>query len=325
MIRISPDFSPQQQIQLSLALRQALPEPVAAILKPDSRYRQWQQTEALRLLLAAQTQGCSLSLLTYLYYLYAQGRYAALQPWLQRAVSQALEEGNLYRLAQVYMLQGSAYACLNHCDLMLPCYTRALNLLQDSCFADQSFILLYNLGATYLNLADYAAAERYLTQAASQLGTLQAGQLNYQDRFLLYHKLALCYLRRGSPDQARPYFRQMREQFDLSQNPADWLRPLTAADLLPVWAPPKRLTEPNRLNCLSVEALMYEACLWESLAEGLKLPAFLNLMTVLLQRLHTDRHPGFELFYQPLMLKALRLQRRYKDALDLLASAQRYQ
>ncbi|NJP40440.1 helix-turn-helix transcriptional regulator [Oscillospiraceae bacterium HV4-5-C5C] len=325
LLRSSSGFSSQQQIKLSLALRHVLPEPVKAILNQDYCYTHWLQNQESRLLLVAQTQGCSLSLLTYMRYLFDNGRYAMLQPWIQRAVNQALEEGNICRLTQVYILQGSAYACLNNKEMMLPCYTRALNLLRDSCFAEQSFILYYNIGATYLILEDWKLAECYLNKAADRLAALNSGQIHVQDQFLLYHKQALCYLRSGRPELARPCIRQMQQQFEPMENQSATGRLLTAADLQPASAPPGWLTDSKRLAALSVEALMYEACLWESLADGLKLPAFLDLMTVLLQRLQSDKHPGFVLFYQSLMLQALRRQRKYKEALELLSSANRYQ
>ena len=61
-----------------------------------------------------------------------EGEYRKVLEWADKAVMQALEEGNLWTLAESYSMKGTVYACFNMEDLMLKEYKRAAHLLEES-------------------------------------------------------------------------------------------------------------------------------------------------------------------------------------------------
>ena len=115
-----------------------------------------------------------------------------------RVTAQALEEGNTFQLAEYYIIKGSAYSCLFLEDMMMPCYRRAINLLQNTDWRDRLDVLYYNIGATMLNFGRFDEADRYLS--------LSAGMA---DDPLLLHKRALLSIRRGDVARGREYLAAM--------------------------------------------------------------------------------------------------------------------
>lgn len=121
---------------------------------------------------------------------YALGDYSAIHKLEQRIVTAALEEGNTYRMAEYYMLKGSAYASLNLEELMMPCYRRSICLLQNTGWTELLSDLYYNIGATYISLKRYEEALAYLDKVEEK-------------SFSLLQKKAVALIRMGRTAKAR--------------------------------------------------------------------------------------------------------------------------
>ena len=94
----------------------------------------------------------SFSQVMLIHILYVKGRYRQVLEWADKAVVQALEEGNLWALAECYNMKGTVYACFNMEDLMLKEYERAAHLLEESRWVENLRNIYYNIGATYLGM-----------------------------------------------------------------------------------------------------------------------------------------------------------------------------
>ncbi len=140
----------------------------------------------------------SFSQVMLIHILYVKGRYRQVLEWADKAVVQALEEGNLWALAECYNMKGTVYACFNMEDLMLKEYERAAHLLEESRWVENLRNIYYNIGATYLGMEQYQQAEWYLKRA------------EVRNNFMLYHKFALLYCRTGQKKKAREAWERMK-------------------------------------------------------------------------------------------------------------------
>lgn len=140
----------------------------------------------------------SFSQVILIHVLYEKGEYRKVLEWADKTVVQALEEGNLWTLAECYNMKGTVYACFNMEDLMLKEYKRAANLLEESRWGEDLRNIYYNIGATYLGIGRYEEAEEYLKQA------------EMEDSFMIYHKFALLYCRTGRAKEAKEIWERMK-------------------------------------------------------------------------------------------------------------------
>ncbi len=139
-----------------------------------------------------------------LYAYYAAGEYRQILLESEQTASQALQEGNLWALAECYNMRGTVYACFNMEDMMLTEYKRAARLLSETRWQDTLQMIFYNIGATYLCTGRFDEAEIYLGKAAgadAETGQAPSPQSEEKSvsisRFFLLHKLALLHCRTG--------------------------------------------------------------------------------------------------------------------------------
>lgn len=86
---------------------------------------------------------------------YEQAEYDAIHRIENRFVTAALEEGNVYALADYYFMNGSAYACVDMDEMMTVYYERTRRLLQNTgWWKEYEQGLYYNMGRPILQLED---------------------------------------------------------------------------------------------------------------------------------------------------------------------------
>jgi len=114
-------------------------------------------------------------------------------------VTAALEEGNVYALADYYFMNGSAYACVDMDEMMTVYYERTRRLLQNTgWWKEYEQGLYYNMGATYLAVGRYEEALDCLNRVRSE-------------DFLLCHKKAWLHLLLGNTREADHYLAIMKQ------------------------------------------------------------------------------------------------------------------
>lgn len=209
------------------------------------------------------------------------GDYAAVHTMEQRVVAAAVEEGNTFRLADYFFINGTAYACLNREEMMTLCYERSIRLLQNTGWRDRLSTLYYNIGATCISRQKYEQALAYLDMAEACDGPSPD----------ILHKKALACIRMGCRKEAGRFLESLREalfQEEPSDNPAS----------------------------LHVDRLKYEEAVMECADGFLDDPAYLALLETLIQALKKERHFGHLYFYRDVVIEACKRQRKYKRALE---------
>ena len=130
---------------------------------------------------------------------YEQAEYDAIHRMENRFVTAALEEGNVYALADYYFMNGSAYACVDMDEMMTVYYERTRRLLQNTgWWKEYEQGLYYNMGATYLAVGRYEEALDCLNRVRSE-------------DFLLCHKKAWLHLLLGNTGEADHYLAIMKQ------------------------------------------------------------------------------------------------------------------
>ena len=130
---------------------------------------------------------------------YEQAEYDAIHRIENRFVTAALEEGNVYALADYYFMNGSAYACVDMDEMMTVYYERTRRLLQNTgWWKEYEQGLYYNMGATYLAVGRYEEALDCLNRVRSE-------------DFLLCHKKAWLHLLLGNTREADHYLAIMKQ------------------------------------------------------------------------------------------------------------------
>lgn len=130
---------------------------------------------------------------------YEQAEYDAIHRMENRFVTAALEEGNVYALADYYFMNGSAYACVDMDEMMTVYYERTRRLLQNTgWWKEYEQGLYYNMGATYLAVGRYEEALDCLNRVRSE-------------DFLLCHKKAWLHLLLGNTREADHYLAIMKQ------------------------------------------------------------------------------------------------------------------
>lgn len=212
--------------------------------------------------------------LTSLYLL--RGDYASIHRMESRLVAAAVEEGNVYSLADYCFMNATAYACLNQESMTLTYYERCIRLLQNTGWQEILGNVYYNIGAMYISLEKYQLSLEYLDRAEKIQGPYLA----------LAHKRAIALIRSGRREEAQAALEQMAQLLQSAQD----------------------VTEADRLKCQ--EAYM------ECQEGHLESPAYLELLERLIQTLKRDCHFGHLYFYRDRMLEACTRQRKYKRALE---------
>lgn len=193
-----------------------------------------------------------------------------------RLVAAAVEEGNVYSLADYCFMNATAYACLNQESMTLTYYERCIRLLQNTGWQEILGNVYYNIGAMYISLEKYQLSLEYLDRAEKIQGPYLA----------LAHKRAIALIRSGRREEAQAALEQMAQLLQSAQD----------------------VTEADRLKCQ--EAYM------ECQEGHLESPAYLELLERLIQALKQDCHFGHLYFYRDRMLEACTRQRKYKRALE---------
>lgn len=209
-----------------------------------------------------------------------QGDYTAIHRMENRLVAAAVEEGNTYRLADYFFLNGTAYACLNLEEMMLLYYERSIRLLQNTEWNKERADLYYNMGATYISLKKYDLSIKYLNLAEI------SGTLNLSDSIAIDHKKAIALIRSGKKEQAGIHLEKMRI----------------------------RLAQEKDKN--KADILKYEEACWECKDNFMDHPAYLELLEKLIKTLKQERHFGHLYFYRDIITQAYTRQRKYKKALE---------
>lgn len=209
-----------------------------------------------------------------------QGDYTAIHRMENRLVAAAVVEGNTYRLADYFFLNGTAYACLNLEEMMQLYYERSIRLLQNTEWNKERADLYYNMGATYISLKKYELSLKYLELAEIY------GASNLSDSIAMNHKKAVALIRSGNKEQAGIYLEKMRIQIARTEDKSE------------------------------VDVLKYEEACWECKENFLDHPAYLELLEKLIKALKRERHFGHLYFYHDIITQAYTRQRKYKKALE---------
>lgn len=151
----------------------------------------------------------TLGLRSLIYGYCAADEYNEIHRLEQRFTALALEEGNVYALADYYFINATAYACVNMEEMMTVYYERVRHLLQNTgWWEEMADDWNYNMGATYLELGKYDLALHYLEQVQ-------------QEDFLLWHKKARLNLALGNREAAEELIAKMERQIGEEPQPEE--------------------------------------------------------------------------------------------------------
>lgn len=129
---------------------------------------------------------------------YMAGDYAKVHQMESTLIALAVREGNTYALADYYMLDGSAYACLNMEEMMMQCYERAMKLLQNTNWKNELQGVYYNIGATLISSEKYEEAMEYLNKIE-------------EPDFSVQHKKAMIMIRTGRIEEGKNFLKMAEE------------------------------------------------------------------------------------------------------------------
>ncbi len=207
---------------------------------------------------------------------FVTGDYFSIHEMEQRMTAAAIEEGNTYALADYYLLNGSAYACVNMERMMMVNYERGMRLLQNTGWQKELASCYYNIGATYISLKKYDLALEYLEKA----------EWEESNRISILHKKAVACIRIGKKDTAKMFLSKMRDLLDQTG------------------------------NALEADLLKYEEAVMECEEGFLDDPKYLELLERLIKAIERELHFGHLYFYRDVMISACKRQRKYKTALE---------
>lgn len=139
---------------------------------------------------------------------YEESCYTEVHKMENQFTALALEEGNIYTLANYYFLRGTAYACVDMEEPMMTYYERVIRMLQNTGWREEAADVYYNIGATCLSLHKYELALEYLEKVP--------------DFTWSWHKRALAAIRKGDIEAGREFLARMQEAV-LKENPVDEL------------------------------------------------------------------------------------------------------
>lgn len=116
--------------------------------------------------------------------------YLRIHQMESKAVNMAVSEGNVYQLANYYMLNGTAYGCINMNEMMMKCYKCAMNILRNTNWQEALKDIYYNIGASLIAEEKYDEALDYLNRCDDE-------------RLDVLHKKAIVLIRMGSVEQGK--------------------------------------------------------------------------------------------------------------------------
>lgn len=206
-----------------------------------------------------------------------RGEYAAIHRLENRIVTMALQEGNLFSLADYYMIRGSAYGCLDMDEMMMDYYGRVISLLENTGWREKLVDIYYNIGATLISLKNYDVALTYLGKAEEEFEICGSS---------IYHKKAIALIRMGRIEEATQELDQM-----------------------------KNVMEKNELT-LSADWLKYQEACMECHEGYMHNPEYLTLLEELIEAIKKDYHFGHLYFYREIIIDTYVAQRKYKKALE---------
>lgn len=227
----------------------------------------------------------SMSLLNLMGAYFIAGQYEKVHEHADKCISLALEEGNTCNLAGCYELIGTAYACINAEDLMLPFYKRAIHLLQNTNWKDKLNGIYYNIGATLISSKKYDQALHYLNMVQTD-----SDHKTQKKSFLLNHKKAITLVRSSRTIEAQEYINLMVQCLQTGN--------------------PEEITA-------QIQKAMYEEVIYECRDNYLEDPNYVYLLEGLIDLLKQHRHKGYAYFYHDVLKEAYCRQRKYKKALAL--------
>lgn len=137
---------------------------------------------------------------------YWRGAYAEALLHIQQGMRAALEEGNVSIMRDLSFLEGNTYANLLNRPLMLQAFRRAAALYRGDAFMQAS--IQYNIGATLVEMRQYAEAMPYLLAAVEDL---REDKISF---FLLCHKLAIAFRELDQPAEGQAYLRRAEETLE---------------------------------------------------------------------------------------------------------------
>lgn len=141
-----------------------------------------------------------------------QGKYQEALAQLHEGFRLAADEGNIWIMRNISLLEGICYANLFNQDLMLHAFARAAALSRGD--EEMQASIAYNIGATLLEMRAYDEALAHLLSAVEPL---KGTGLQY---FLLCHKLAIAYGEMGQYAEGEKYLREaqaVREEGEVSE------------------------------------------------------------------------------------------------------------
>ena len=148
--------------------------------------------------------GKASEIMHYSYFMLMQGyaylensNYTGIHSLEGHLIPTALEEGNIYTMAEYYLLKGTAYGSLDMDEMMLIYYKRAIRMCENTGWAHIKDNAYYNIGAVYLCQNRFAEAKEYLNKVENET-------------FLLLHKKALLAIRSGDFLNGKEYLKQMK-------------------------------------------------------------------------------------------------------------------
>lgn len=220
----------------------------------------------------------SFSQLKLMYFELYQGQFNKVIELNSEAINVALNEGNIMALASANLCMGNCYSAQSLYDLMLPHYERAINILTDMNKKDLISTINYNIGATYLENGQYEKSLYYLEKANNEY-------LKDDDSlFLLYHKLALLYLKVNKKEQAKGYIDKAKKPLELLSMDNDIYK-----------------------NMIEVAELQLDN-------DYLDNPVYLEKLEILCKVLELDYPRGFYLFHKRMLEELYCHLRQYKKA-----------
>ena len=131
--------------------------------------------------------------------------YTAIHNLESRLVTTALEEGNVYSIAEYYLLNGTAYGSLDLEEMMLVYYNRAIKMCENTGWKHIQNDAYYNIGSVYLCQNRFAEAKEYLDKVE-------------KENFMLLHKKALLSLRSGRMVEGKNILERMKPYLEAEES-----------------------------------------------------------------------------------------------------------